>query len=63
LNEIKRLSEVKASNIKIDLNKKLGDIVEERKKHQSKGKSKITEPKAPNNLYPDNPQDQALKKI
>lgn len=46
------MSEVKAGNIKIDLNKKLSDVIEEQKKNKSKIKPKPTIPQAPSNLYP-----------
>jgi len=45
------MSEIKAKDIKIDLNKKLNDVLEEQKKNKSKIKPKPTVPVS-TNLYP-----------
>ena len=50
------MAEVKAGNIKIDLSKKLGDVIEEQKKSKSRIKPKPTVPQGPGNLYPENPK-------
>lgn len=63
LKEIKRMSEVKAHNIKIDLNKKLGDVIEEQKKNKGKSKPKPTVPSVSSNLYPENPKEEGAKKL
>ena len=60
--EIKKKTEVKASNIRIDLNKKLVDVVEENKKGKDKSKFKPTVPNAGSNLYPD-PKAEDKKKL
>lgn len=60
--EIKKQAEVKASSIKVDLNKKLVDIVEENKKGKEKSKFKPTVPNAGSNLYPD-PKAEDKKKL
>ncbi len=51
------MAEVKANNVKIDLNKKLEDIVKEQKKTKEKTKPKPTVPQANPNLYPENPKE------
>lgn len=57
------MSEVKAHNIKIDLNKKLGDVIEEQKKNKGKSKPKPTVPSVSSNLYPENPKEEGAKKL
>ena len=56
------MSEVKASNIRVDLNKKLADIVEEKKNNKEKTKPKPTVPNVSNNLYTD-PKEMEKKKM
>jgi len=57
------LAEVKAKDVKIDLTKKLEDVIGEHKKKIEKERPKPTVPKIGNNLYPDNPKDLEKKKL
>lgn len=52
MKEIKRMAEVKAKEVKIDLNKRLDDVVKEQKKAKEKTKPKPTVPQVSPNLYP-----------
>lgn len=50
------MTEVKAKQVKIDMNKKLEDVVKEQRKNKEKTKPKPTVPQANPNLYPENPK-------
>ena len=63
IKEIKKMTEIKASSVKVDLTKKLDDVIEEQKKNKSKIKPKPTVPNVGSNLYPENPKEQGAKKI
>jgi uncharacterized membrane protein YheB (UPF0754 family) len=57
------MSEIKAKDIKIDLKKKLEDVIEEQKKAKSKMKPKLTVPSVGSNLYPENPKEEGSRKL